>query len=205
MMFQDLFVRQSINLYAGDIVNRGNEYGSWCGLSLDLDNENHIKFDITNKFPLDENTIDAFQSEDVFEHIKYEKLVDVIDEVYRILKPGSLFRLSLPDYNCDILYKRTLYNYKGELVFDPGGGGSLDNPGHLWFPTYDKVKILLKKTRFFQSGRIDFLHYYLGKTEFVVNEVNYTKGFIQRTPDHDKRVQNPYRPMSIVIDLYKGV
>ena len=37
----------------------------------------------------------------------------------------------------------------------------------------------------------------------IVNKIDYSYGYISRTPDHDERVQTPYRPMSIVVDCYK--
>ncbi len=190
-------------LYAGDIVQRDNKYDDFIGLSLTQDTENHIKFDITQEFPFPENSIDIFQAEDVMEHIAYEKLTLIINRIYSILKPGGLFRLSVPDYNCDVLYKRTLYNYKGEMVFDPGGGGTLEVPGHVWFPDYDKVLALIKSTLFYQKGQVNFLHYYLNREIFVLKKIDYKLGYISRTPDHDKRVQDPVRPMSIVVDCLK--
>lgn len=60
------------------------------------------------------------------EHIKYTDLPDILNEIYRILKPGGLFRLSVPDYNCDILWERSEKDSNGKIRFDPGGGGSYD-------------------------------------------------------------------------------
>ncbi len=203
MNFRDLSKFKTKKLYAGDIVHRGNKYAGFIGLSLTQDNDNHIKFDITQDFPLPENSIDIFQAEDVFEHIPYKNLTLVIDRIYAILKPRGLFRLSVPDYNCDILYKRSLYNYRGEIVFDPRGGGTLDQPGHVWFPDYNNVFALIENTLFYQQGQVHFLHYYLNRDDFVLNKINYKQGYIARTPDHDKRVQSPFRPMSIVLDCLK--
>ena len=154
--------------------------------------------------PFDDNSVDSFQSEDVFEHINYDKLIDIINDIYRILKPNSLFRLSMPDYRCDVLYKRSIYDFYGNIVYDPGGGGTFENPGHVWFPNYDNVKTLLENTLFKNDGRIEYLHYWNNRESFVAKNIDYSKGYIKRTPDHDERVKNPYRPMSIVIDLYKG-
>ena len=39
--------------------------------------------------------------------------------------------------------------------------------------------------------------------KIVTHKIDYSKGHIHRTPDTDQRVQNPYRPMSIVVDCYK--
>ena len=138
--------RENIYLYAGDIPPMA-VYKEYIGLSLTQRNANHIKHNVLKKYPLKDNTVDRYQSEDVFEHINYEHLHLVINEIYRVLKKGGLFRLSLPDYECDILKERTLKNDKGELIFDPLGGGKfIDgkvlNGGHLWFPKYSNVKEL---------------------------------------------------------------
>ena len=38
---------------------------------------------------------------------------------------------------------------------------------------------------------------------YITNKIDYSLGYISRTPDNDDRVKNPYRPMSIVVDCYK--
>ena len=48
-----------------------------------------------------------------------------------------------------------------------------------------------------------FLHYYSCENIPVINYIDYSLGFISRTPDNDERVQSPRRPLSIVIDCYK--
>ena len=212
MKWQNLNGRDKIQLYAGDIPLGHPQSRTHIGLSLDTENHNHIKHDITKPFLTADNSIHSFQSEDVFEHIEYEKMPDVLDEIYRVLKPGGLCRISVPDYRCDILYDRSLKTQSGELVFDPIGGGQLvidsetniftvTNGGHVWFPTYENVKNIIEKTKFSTEGKYEFLHcYYSDGVE--LKEVDYFLGYISRTPDHDERVKNPRRPMSIVVDLY---
>jgi predicted SAM-dependent methyltransferase len=131
----------------------------------------------------------------------------IIKDIYRILKPGGFFRLSVPDYRCDILYDRSIKDEKGDVLFDEDGGGEflkekgiVINGGHVWFPIYEKINALFEGTLF---QKIEFLHYYDEMGKPVCKKIDYTKGFIQRTPDHDNRVCNPYRPMSIVVDCYK--
>tara|TARA_A100001035_G_scaffold256672_1_gene232140 strand:+ start:27519 stop:27680 length:162 start_codon:yes stop_codon:yes gene_type:complete len=51
--------------------------------------------------------------------------------------------------------------------------------------------------------KVKFLQYYDSDNKPFINDIHYSKGFINRTPDYDKRVQNPKLPMSIVIDAYK--
>ena len=212
MNFKNIKYNKNIYLYHGDIVSI-NTFSKtnkqFVGLSLKKSDRYHIKHDLTKKLDLLDNSVDIIQSEDVMEHIELHNLKNIINEMYRVLKKGGLFRISMPDYNCDILYNRTEKNEKGELIFDSGGGGSYDkvnkkviNGGHVWFPTYVSVKKLLETTNF-KSENINYLHYYDENKKPIVKKIDYSLGYILRTPDNDKRVQNPRRPMSIVIDCYK--
>jgi SAM-dependent methyltransferase len=203
LTWDDIRGLESVRLYAGDIPDR-NEYEGLIGLSINVNDDRHIRHDITAPFPLPDNSVDSFQAEDVFEHIPYDRLAAVVDEIYRVLKPGGLFRLSVPDYGCDVLRERSVRNNQGDILFDPGGGGTPVNPGHLWFPRFDKIAELLSGTNFTVRGGIDFRQYYTMNNEPVIKPIDYTKGHVDRTPDFDKRVQNPRRPMSLVVDLTKS-
>jgi len=143
------------------------------------------------------------------EHIEYFLLRNSINEIYRILKPSGLFRLSMPDYSCDVLYNRSEKDKNGNIIFDKFGGGRYDKfnkkvigGGHVWFPKFSSVKLLLESTDF-SNDKINYLHYYDTDNNPVTNKIDYSNGYISRTPDNDERVSNPYRPMSIVVDCYK--
>ena len=212
MEFNKIKNNNNIYLYAGtyDKLKRDKLCNiPFIGLQLEPSNKYNIQHNVLNKMDLYDNSVDIYQSEDVFEHIEYDKLCDVINEIYRVLKPGGLFRLSMPDYRCDILYNRCIKNNNNEIIFDPNGGGSYDyenkkviNGGHLWFPKYKLVKSLLDKTSF-EQNKINFLHYYDQNNNSITKIIDYKKGWIGRTPDFDNRVNNPYRSMSIVVDCYK--
>lgn len=194
---------KQIKLYAGDIPEM-EQYDGWIGLSISKNDHRHILHDITRPFPIDDNSVDAFQAEDVLEHIQYEKLPDILDDIFRVLKPGGLFRLSIPDYGCDVLRERSVKGELGNIIFDPGGGGTTDNPGHVWFPRADSVYAILAKTRFASEGTMTFLHYWgMDNTSFTLHPIDYSMGMVMRTPDFDDRVRYPRRPMSIVIDMKK--
>lgn len=202
--WERLLIEKNIYLYAGDLPKR-NQYKKFIGLSLSQANKCHIKHDIREPYPLPNNCVDIYQAEDVFEHIEYEKLPSVIGEIYRVLKGGGILRISVPDYRCDILYNRTQKNEKDELLFDPDGGGdfidgNVVNGGHVWFPRYETIKELLEKAQF---KEIRFYHYYDEQGKGITKPIDYSIGYVMRTPDHDKRVANPYRPMSIVVDCIK--
>jgi SAM-dependent methyltransferase len=206
--FNDLVDRDNICLYAGDKACRGEQDKKFVGLSINKQDSQHIKHDVTKTFPLKTSTVDLFQSEDVFEHIDYKNLSAVIDEIFRILKVGGIFRLSLPDYRCDVLYNRSQKDDFGNIIFDSGGGGKLVNGkvtdgGHLWFPVFETVFFLLHNSKFMTNGSINFLHYYDTNGIGITNPIDYTNFMVSRTPDHDLRVKYPYRPMSIVVDCVK--
>lgn len=198
----DLEKRKSIKLYAGTLPEL-EQYNGYIGLALDYEDNRHINHNMIDMIPLADNSVDVFQSEDVFEHIEYDKLVPIINEIYRVLKPGALFRLSLPDYGCDVLDKRCIKDQEGNIVDDPGGKCSADDPGHLWFPRYGNVKKILEQTDFADKGEIEYLHFYRADGSFELEDIDYSLGYVKRTPDNDERVANPRRPMSLVVDLYK--
>jgi len=211
MKFDDIRNNGNIYLYLGDLPAQRITFTNknFVGLSLYKENDTHIRHDATKPFLLKDNSVDIVQSEDVMEHIEYELLKDAINEIHRVLKPDGLFRLSLPTYECDVLYNRSLKDATGALLFDSGGGGSYDSlnkkvigGGHVWFPTYSSVKQLLLSTKFAED-KINFLHYYDSDKTPIMNPIDYSLGYISRTPDNDIRVQTPPRPMSIVIDCRK--
>lgn len=200
----EILCNKKVYLYAGDVPAL-KEYNKFVGLSLNQCDRRHLKHDVTQRHRIPDNSVDIYQSEDVFEHIAFELLPSVINDIYRILKPGGIFRLSLPDYRCNILANRCLKNSLGEILFDPIGGGDfvkgkVINMGHVWFPRFESVRSLLSSTRF---ESVYFYHYYSESGDAITNKIDYSIGFVQRTPDNDERVRNPYRPMSIVVDCIK--
>lgn len=191
-----------VRLYAGDIPAMV-QYEGMVGLSEHHSDERHIKQDVRGAFPIPAESVDVFQSEDVFEHIQCSELPSVFNEIWRVLKVGGLFRLSVPDYRCDILVARCSKDAAGRIVFDPGGGGCAEKPGHVWFPIYESVRGLVDGSRFAAEGYVNYLHYYDELGRPVVNRIDYRFGMVKRTPDHDPRVRSPRRPMSLVVDLIK--
>lgn len=195
--------RHPLRLYAGNVPARP-EYDGWVGLSIRAHDHRHLAHDLTLRIPLPDASVDAFQAEDVFEHIPYDRLPPVVDEIFRVLKSGALFRLSVPDYGCDVLRARCVTDAAGNITFDPGGGGTIEHPSHLWFPRIDAVRKLLEGSRFARGGTASYLHYYEMDGTPVTHPIDYTKGHVARTPDHDPRVRDPYRPLSLVVDLVKA-
>lgn len=203
MCFERLDISQKIELYAGDItdeIHMSNPY--LYGLSIVKADAKHILHDITNRYPLPDNSIYSYQAEDVLEHIEFEKLIDVINEIYRVLRKDGLFRISLPDYNSTYLSDISMRDRAGKIIFDPTGGGTFGangagKVGHVWFPTYTIVRELLEKTMF---DRIEFLCYHTQEGKVVQKDIDLSKGYVIRLPKENEIDKPVY---SMVIDCYK--
>jgi len=194
------------SLYAGSLTKEHKKQG-YYGITPFERKKQHLYHNIINKMPIPDDSIDVFQSEDVFEHIEFNKLETIFKEIYRVLKPGAIFRLSLPDYSFDHYAARSHRDKNGEIIYDPLGGGEyidgkVCNGGHVWFPKKETVEILFKNSPF-EDDKVKYLHYYDANNKSITNKIDYSLGMVYRTPDHDERAKTPYRAMSIVVDAYK--
>jgi hypothetical protein len=192
-------------LYAGRLSRELPQFRTHIGITPFDSSTRNIRHDLRERIPVGNNSVDVFQSEDVFEHIPYDELPGIVSEVFRILAIGGLFRLSVPDYRSHILRHRSIIDADGAVLFDPGGGGSFQDGkvidgGHVWFPVYETVKALFDSSRF---EDVQFLHYTDADGLSVLNPIDYSLGNVQRTPDHDPRVSSPRQAMSIVVDAWK--
>jgi len=189
MNFSEL--KKPINLYAGDIPYWRND--GIIGVSLSRSDSRHISHDITNRFDLLDCCVETLQAESVFDWIEMDKASIVIDEIYRILVIGGLFRFSVADYRSPILYNRSLKS-DGKFYKDTA------DCNVKWFATIETVRLVLEKTKF---KNINYLHYYSEEGIPITNKIDHSLGMIQRTPDFDKRVTASGLPLSIVVDLWK--
>lgn len=203
--FDNLDFTRPVKLYAGDIcddIHLNDPY--LYGLSINKTDKKHIFHDITDPYPLPDDCIDTYQAEDVLEHIEFQKLTSVINEIYRILKPGALFRISLPDYRAPYLRRIAMSDESGNILYDPDGGCAYDEKGvqkggHMWFPTYDIMKTLLAQSKF---KAVEFYCYYDDGGKPVIRKIDYSKGYVQRTPENYDGV-NTSELFTMVIDCYK--
>ncbi len=203
MSFERLDLSKEITLYAGDICDEVHlSNPNLYGVSISKADARHILHDITKEYPLPDNSIFSYQAEDVLEHIEITKITDTINEIYRILKEGGLFRICLPDYFSPYLNGISMKDKEGNILFDPTGGGTygengVSNGGHIWFPDYKKVKELLEKTKF---SNVDFLCYHTESGQLIRKEIDFSKGYIGRVPRQKSQNKAVY---SIVVDCYK--
>ena len=83
-------------------------------INIDLLYLPHIHYiqDITKLNNFEDNTADLIYASHAFEHISHRDLHNVLSEWRRVLKPGGVLRLSVPDFNCMI----NIYRSEGNNI-----------------------------------------------------------------------------------------
>lgn len=204
-------------LYFGNLLPHEPQYtsGLFHGLALVPHFDRDIQHDATTPLPFPDNAIRGFQSQDVFEHIAYDKLPAILDEIYRCLRPDGMFRLSLPDYNSPLLKDRSVYNSQGRILCDLAMGGhvacalqepirvTFDSGGdtHVWFPTYCKVLHLVMLSELRKCNAIAVHHAWLDPYDDICRPFDASVMPVSRAPPYDMRSGG--KPISIIIDFMK--
>ena len=205
-------------LYFGSLGLHERQYQipNFTGLALEPAHDREVRHDATAALPFGDASIAKVQSQDVFEHLPFEKVPFVLDEVYRVLKPTGVFRLSVPDYRSPVLKRRSVYDWRGRVTgdllvgaapyFDETTGDarvrfSEDGHAHIWFPRYELVTHLILKSEIRKSSGIKFYQCFLDDHSFLCEPVPENEMFVQRAAPHDRRAGGA--PVSIVVDFFK--
>jgi hypothetical protein len=208
------------NLYFGNIYPHERQYtvGNFAGLALKPKFERDIPHDAYRKFPIDDCSVAKVQAQDVFEHLEFDKIPAILDEVYRVLAPNGVFRLSVPDYRSPVMKVRSVYDEHGNVVADLMMGGrvrydavsqqrkvefSAGGESHLWFPTYEKINEIISRSAISQCGTIKFHHCFLPDGSGVCEVFPENDMPVMRAPPTDMRANG--QPISIIVDFMKEV
>lgn len=130
-----------------------------------------VKHDLTQPIPLPDASVDQIHCEDFLEHILPEQYVPLLNECYRLLKPGAHMRIGVPDYN------NPKDKFCLKLGYDPR------NDLHITLTTYDLMREEIARSQFVNAV---FYHYW-ENGKFMHNDIDYSLGWIKRTPDNDPR------------------
>lgn len=208
----------STYLYFGSLGTNERQFKipNFVGLALFPAHDREIKQNALDPLPFEGNTIEKIQSQDVFEHLPFERLPFVLDEVYRVLAIGGVFRLSVPDYRSPLLKKRTVYDSSHRPIGDLMMGAKLaydsktglakvefasDGNAHLWFPKYELLLHLILKSHIRKCGNIKFYQGFLSDDEFLCDPIPENEMFVTRSVPNDNRAGG--KPISIVVDFIK--
>ncbi len=121
-----------------------------------------LNHDLTSGIPASNNSLDAVYHAHMLEHLSYTDGISFLNEVYRVLKPGAIHRIVVPDLrafvmayldNSSILLKK----YKEEAlsnnseIYETNGSifmGMLHNHGHKMGWDYETLEFCLKRSGF---------------------------------------------------------
>jgi predicted SAM-dependent methyltransferase len=81
-----------VHLGAGDHRLEG-----WMNLDIIFNAQVDAVADLTRSLPFRSESVDFIHSEDFLEHVDYGAGQVVLDECYRVLRPGGVMRLLMPD------------------------------------------------------------------------------------------------------------
>ncbi|HHU20623.1 MAG TPA: hypothetical protein GXZ58_10510 [Bacilli bacterium] len=139
-------------------------------------------------------SIDAFLAEHVFEHLNLLEGEVAAKHLYQFLKQGGYARIAVPDVN----FKNDWY----QNMCKPGGPGGKDHPAytHKVFYDYKMLTEVFEKAGF----TVDLLEYCDEDGRFHFNYWDPEGGFIGRSLRFDTRNHDGKLGMvSIIIDAYK--
>jgi SAM-dependent methyltransferase len=205
-------------LYFGalGVAERQYRVPNFVGLALRPTHDREIAHDILEPLPFATGSIRKAQSQDVFEHIAYDALPPVLDEVFRVLAPGGVFRLSVPDYRSPVLRRRSVYDTHGRVVADlmMGGGVAFDKAtglatavfregggAHLWFPRYELLLELIVKSQIRMCRTLRLYQGFLDDHRWIVDAIPDDEMHVKRAVPQDQRAGG--RPVSLVCDFMK--
>ena len=146
-------------------------------ISIDIEYKSNIRIDISKEgLPFSDNEVDAIYSSHTLEHIYPDRVDFVLSEFYRVLKPGALVRIVVPDFVIAMnAYMKGDFNFlRDKAIPLPGCIESplqhliswchsyyfgIDNTrkfGHVTGFDKDTVELLLKRAKFININRMEF-------------------------------------------------
>jgi SAM-dependent methyltransferase len=204
-------------LYFGSLGLHERQYqiANFIGLALQPVHDREIRHSFADPLPFADDSIAKIQAQDVLEHVAFEKVPAILDEIYRVLRPGGIFRLSVPDYRSPVQKRRSIYNAHGRVIGDLLMGAtsyldqttgdarvrfSEDGDAHLWFPRYELITHLVLKSEI-RKAAIHFYQAFLDDHSYLCEPVPENEMFVQRAAPHDRRAGGA--PVSIIADFIK--
>ena len=79
------------------IATSNNLLPGWLNTDISLNHRAVVYLDATKCFPFADDTFDYIMAEHMIEHIEYEAGQTMLQECYRVLKPGGRVRVSTPN------------------------------------------------------------------------------------------------------------
>ena len=99
VFFRPATVRKYLDSHKFRMLNLGagpNRKAGWLTADA-FKPQADIYMNVCRRFPFSDNAFDVIYSEHMLEHIHVDKVRRLLQEIYRVLKPGATFRVTVPD------------------------------------------------------------------------------------------------------------
>lgn len=107
--------------------------------------------------------IEEIYASHILEHFPAKKTQDVLGEWSRILKPGGILHLSVPDFDRAVECYNATGGVFGQFLQDLiHGGQNYDLDVHMRSFTYPLLSAMMSKAGFSRIDRVEWLPYALG-------------------------------------------
>ena len=160
-----------LNLGGGADCHPDPHYQRYVSVDFEPTTAWSVQHDLTQPIPLPEGSVERILSEHCLEHLDAVTAAKVFAECHRLLVPGGLLRVAVPDYGSP---RNRAFRDRG---FDP------NHTDHKIFPTYPLMRELVSASPF---GAGHFYQYWDGE-RFVHGAIDYSLGWVKRTVEHDRR------------------
>ncbi len=115
----------------------------WLNTDIERQVPQVIFLDATNPYPFQSNQFDYIFSEHMIEHVTYTGGSKMLQECFRILKPGGKLRLSTPDIQFLIaLYQDNLSPVQQNFIKNSFDQWIADSPDYQEAPKYEKALVI---------------------------------------------------------------
>lgn len=159
------------------VIPKGNLLHIGCGAHILVGYENidfysfnpfvnsYVGVDLRYPLPYESNIFDGAFSQHTIEHLYPDQAINLFSEVYRVLKPGAIFRCTVPDLEASIKFyglsemERVKLFPEQSLLFKNGCEYIWDlcqNWDHLSTWDFEMISLQLKSSGFAEVSRCDF-------------------------------------------------
>ncbi len=162
-----------LNLGGGANSHPDPRYTDYIAVDAVARTEHSISHDLNQPIPLQDGSVDRILSEHFLEHVSRGTIAHVLRECHRLLRPGGIARIAVPDYD------HPRQRYCLTLGRDP------NRLNHVTLTTYTLLRELVAASPF---GTAEWHQYWQGD-QFNHGPIDYSLGYVQRTPENDRRNQ----------------
>ena len=174
MNWQDVLTKNLIylNLGGGRCCHPAKEYQYYIVVDQKPRGGWAVQHDLRGGIPLPDDSVDRILTEDFFEHILIDEITLLLRDCHRILKPGGLMRIGVPDYG----------NPKDRPFLELGK--DIRYPGHITLTNFELIRGIVAESPFEDHN---FYQYWEGD-RYIWKHIDYSLGLIRRTPENYYRI-----------------